>query len=83
MYRILVKRSLIEVANLDYRVFYEITDKSWENLTTNISEFVNDPAHGDGQGVATKNAPTILRPDWNAVKDQLKLPTPLESIPCK
>jgi hypothetical protein len=64
-------------------IFYEITDKSWENLTANISAFVNDPSRGDGQGEAVVNTPEILRPDWEEVKDQLKLPTPLESIPCK
>ncbi len=65
--------------NNSTEIFYEITDQAWNNLTSNIVSLINDPNNG---GVASQNPPTILRPDWNEIKDKLKSDQPL-TIPCK
>ena len=46
----------------------------------NIVTLINDPVN---RGTSTQNAPTILRPNWNDVKDKLKSDQPITSIPCK
>ena len=66
--------------NNSTEIFYEITDQAWNNLMSSVLSLINDPNNG---GIATLNPSTILRPDWNKVKDILKTDQPLESIPCK
>jgi len=61
-------------------IFYEITDQSWNNLTSKIASLVNQSNYG---GEATQNQSIIQRPNWNEVKDKLKSYFPLSSIPCK
>lgn len=65
--------------NNSTEIFYEITDQAWNNLMTNVVSLINDPDNG---GVASQNAPIIMRPDWDEVKNKLKS-NEIMTIPCK
>ncbi|MDF1698739.1 MAG: hypothetical protein P1U56_22995 [Saprospiraceae bacterium] len=64
-------------------IFFQITDKSWSNLTTNIVEKIKNPGPGATPGVASTNPPLIVRPNWTEVREKLKSLSPLNFIPCE
>jgi len=63
-------------------IFFQITDKAWDNLTNNIVNKINNPGVGLTPGIASQNALFYVRPDWSEVREKLKSSSPLLIIPC-
>jgi len=60
------------------KIFYAITDATWNNLTQKVASFINRRG-----GIAVQNTPITIRPNWNEVMNPLRSNAPITAIPCE
>ena len=66
--------------NLISPLVYGGTDQLWDNVITRFNNFITNPIQ---DGSTMVGSPTRHRPNWNAIKNQLKLPQTINHINCE